>query len=128
MKVTKIKKGMVNAFITKLTENLKELRIDLYDVECTSTSVKFRAERDHNLLYAGGGMRNGQPIRQNAYYTPKLKQAKYLHYEEWALVNDAINEILDDLDGGGSCLTYFDGERQYIRENGEKLWSSEDHI
>jgi hypothetical protein len=129
MKVNKIKKGMTELFITKLESVLREARIELYDVFILNPcAVKFRAKRDHSLLYCAGGMRNGQPIHYNPFFTRKLRKSKCLHYEEWALVNDAINEILDDLDANGTCKSFFDGGQVYIRKDGVKLWNGADHI
>ena len=108
----------------ELRKRLKDFSIELYNIEMTSKSLKFRAKRTYNNKYVGGGVRFGDAIYFNNFYQPKWKNAKHLHWEEWAVINDLINVICDEHDLDGSCKIFFDRQNQYIRKNGERWWSS----
>ena len=111
--------------MAKLVYALNKLGIALYQVNYTTkSSVNFRVSRLFNKPYAGGGMKFGNPIGCGNYYQPTIRQAKHLHWEEWAIVNDLINDICDKYDLGGSLKSWFDGELQWVRRNGVQQWWS----
>ena len=121
MKITKLTNTKL--FKAKLITRLKKHDIELYDVEIISKSaVKFRARRTFNKPYCGGGIKYGQPIGNFFFSAPKLRQTKHLHWEEWALVNNTINEICDEYGLNGTCRSWFDGCSQYIRKDGVIQW------
>jgi len=122
MKVSKLTKP--GKFINTLRQVLKPYGITVYGVSYPSnSSVKFRAERVFHKPYAGGGMIDGKPFSVHA----SLKQAKSLHWEEWALVNHSINRICDEYELFGQCKSWFrsesgEGMEVYIRKNGNVEW------
>lgn len=123
MRVTKLQQPEL--LVKQLEFALTKFGIELYDINYpTRTSVSFRAKRQFNKPYYGGGTKFGAPCYNSNYYTPSAKNAKHLHWEEWAILNDLINDICDCYELGGSCQSYFDGEKQYIRRDGNKQWTS----
>lgn len=130
MQVTKLNNPEL--FITKLEYYLKPYGIELHQVEYrTRSSVNFRASRVFNKPYTGGGVKFGAAIAVNGFgqllsniVTPKFKQSKVLHWEEWAVINYLINHICDEFQLQGQCKSYFDFKTQYIRKNGIQTWTS----
>ena len=119
MKITKINPEKIADFVLLFTAKMEKHDIELYDMELKAKSFKFRARRTFNKPCLGGGMKYGQPIQR---YSGKLKMARHLHWEEWKLINDSINDILDILDAHGSFKSWFDGENRWIRQNGIVKW------
>lgn len=124
MRINSIKSSMVNEFISRFTERMSEEDIEIYDIDRGNTWFKFRAKRTYNKPYCGGGVKYGQSCAQlnGSWYSPTWKQAKHLHWEEWKMINDTINDILDDLDASGSFQSWFDGKKQWIRRKGVVKW------
>ncbi len=125
MKVTKL--NQPELFITKMQDILNAYGIELWDISYpTKSSVKFRASRTFNKPYCGGGMKYGQPIpNPYGFINGNIKQAKHLHWEEWAVINDTLNRVCDAYDLGGSCKSWFDAAPQWVRRNGVQLWQSD---
>lgn len=123
MKVTSLNNPQ--KLLTELEQSLLPLGIILYDISLpTNSSIKFRAKRTYNKSYVAGGMKYGNPVHVGS-FTPAPRLAKHLHYEEWACINDLINDICNTYQLNGTCRSYFDQNCTYIRKNGDTLWSSE---
>ena len=125
MKVTRLTQPEL--LQTKLEAALAPLGIILYDVSFpTRSSFKFRAKRSFNKLYCAGGLKFGVPVGNafSGYHGP-LRQAAHLHWEEWACINDLINDICNRYDLKGTFKSYFDGDYQFVRKNGIRTWISE---
>ncbi|MCK5605106.1 hypothetical protein KAR91_24665 [Candidatus Pacearchaeota archaeon] len=118
MKITKLKNK--EAFLFYIQNDLIKLGIILYDISFpTKTSIKFRAKRKFNKLYSGGGVKFG-----NYKNYGNIKKAAYLHWEEWAFVNEFINKICDNYSCGGSLKSWVDGQETWIRKNGQICWNN----
>jgi len=129
MKVTRLKN--VSLFEMQLKEHLAQHKIELYDIKYPSaSSISFRARRTYNKPYVGGGVKYGEPIARNglgmllypSILEPKFRQSKVLHWEEWALINNTINDLCDKENQGGSLKSWFDGGLRWIRQNGVVMW------
>lgn len=122
MKVTKLNRP--DLLLSKLQYSLKQFGIELYNIELTRSSVKFRAKRLFNKPYYAGGTKFGNPVYSNIYYTPKSRKLNCLHWEEWAIINDLINDICSTYQLGGKLRSYFEGAIRDIRSNNRAVWTS----
>ena len=126
MKITRLNNP--NLLLMALQKRLMEFCIELFDIEIGRKNLKFRAKRTFNKPYAGGGVKWGEPANNNDWHYPKMRQARYLHYEEWALINDTINDVCDEYGLGGRFSSWFDGKQRLIRDCTQEnpvLWSGD---
>ena len=124
MRINKLNQPQL--LLSKLQYSLSNFGIELYDVDHPSkTSVKFRARRLFNKDYCGGGMKYGSPIGNSFGYHGTIRQASHLHWEQWAIINDLINDICDTYELGGCIKSQVDGCQQWVRIKGKREWNSE---